>query len=160
MTGVQTCALPICFPVTILVLRRRLKRKGSKYNDGYVGIHSLPIRAQNTVISGWKYSEDGRELVAVKQMIPSPLYDRLVISGIEIHRKKFLLFNTDTHKGNPVGNSPFKACYIPWCYRVDIEERESVGIGRDLHWKLEDSASHQGSSARAGNASGELFRTD
>ena len=31
-----------------------------------------------------------------------------------------------------MGNSPFKACYIPWCYRVDIEERESVGIGRDL----------------------------
>ena len=120
------------FSVHEIVLRRRLKRKGSKYNDGYVGIHSLPIRAQNTVISGWKYSEDGRELVAVEQMIPSPLYDRLVISGIKIPRKKFLLFNTDTHKGNPVGNSPFKACYIPWCYRVDIEERESVGIGRDL----------------------------
>lgn len=120
------------FCVNEVVLRRRLKRKGSKYNDGIVGIHSLPIRAQNTVINGWQYSKDGRELVSVKQTIPSPLYNRFVASDVEIPRKKFLLFNTDTHKGNPVGNSPFKACYIPWCYRVDIEERESVGIGRDL----------------------------
>ena len=118
---------------TDIVLRRRLKRKGSKYNDGWVGIKSLPIRAQNTVINGWKYSQDGKELIGVEQSFYDPaVLSRLALNKVFIPRENFLLFNTDTHKGNPVGNSPFKACYIPWCYRVDIEEKENIGIGRDL----------------------------
>ena len=121
------------FSVHEIVLRRRLKRKGSKYNDGWVGIKSLPIRAQNTVINGWKYSQDGKDLIGVEQSFYDPtVLSRLSLNKVFIPRENFLLFNTDTHKGNPVGNSPFKACYIPWCYRVDIEEKENIGIGRDL----------------------------
>ena len=35
------------FCVNEIVLRKRLKSKGSKYNDGKVGIHKLPIRSQD-----------------------------------------------------------------------------------------------------------------
>ena len=35
MTGVQTCALPICFPVTINAARRKLEKEGKVHKfDG------------------------------------------------------------------------------------------------------------------------------
>lgn len=120
------------FSVHEIVLRRRLKRNGSKYNDGVIGIKKLPIRAQNTVIEGFMYSKDGRELTNVRQRFYGALSSRYGTSYVDIPTSKLLLFSTDTHKENPLGNSPFKACYIPWCYRVDIEEKENIGIGRDL----------------------------
>jgi hypothetical protein len=120
------------FSVHEIVLRRRLKRNGSKYNDGAIGIRKIPIRAQNTVIDGFMYSDDGRSLSHVRQRFYGGLMARYGTSYIDIPAEKLLLFSTDTHKENPLGNSPFKACYIPWCYRVDIEEKENIGIGRDL----------------------------
>ena len=57
------------FSVHEIVLRRRLKSKGSKYNDGYIGIKALPIRSQNTIINGFLYSDDGRKVVAIRQYL-------------------------------------------------------------------------------------------
>ena len=121
------------FSVHEIVLRRRLKSKGSKYNDGYIGIKALPIRSQNTIINGFLYSDDGRKVVAIRQYL-NKIASGVSFEGgkVDIPFEKVLLFNTDAHKGNPLGNSPLKSCYIPWCYRVDIEEKENIGIGRDL----------------------------
>jgi hypothetical protein len=50
------------------VLRRRLKKNGSKFNDGLVGIKKLAPRSQET-IRGWVFSDDGADLIKVEQSL-------------------------------------------------------------------------------------------
>ena len=40
------------FCVNEIILRKRLESKGSKFNDGKIGIRKLPIRSQDS-ISKW-----------------------------------------------------------------------------------------------------------
>ena len=54
------------FCVNEIVLRKRLKSKGSKYNDGKVGIRKLPVRSQDSIV--WDY-DDNQNLVGLKQLI-------------------------------------------------------------------------------------------
>lgn len=117
------------------VLRRRYRDKGSKYNDGLVGIKKLPVRSQTTILE-WKFDEAGRNLTHVVQDT-NLLLDgfRLANSfGGEIHipRNKFLLFRTDVTRDNPQGKSPLSKVYKAWRYRKQIEESEAVGITRGL----------------------------
>lgn len=123
------------FSVHEVVLRKRLRSKGSKYNDGLVGWQKLPVRSQDT-ISEWIFSDDGRELIGLQQ---SPIFASgngrvfsAANSQIILPRKKFLLFRTGTKRDNPEGVSLLKSCYYPWKYRTAIEETEAVGIQRDL----------------------------
>lgn len=120
------------FSIHEKVFRRRLRRNGSRYNDGLIGIRKLPIRSQDTVLE-WIYSEDGRDLVAVKQQVD--LDARYSIKNnyeVEIPREQFLLFRTDVKKDNPEGKSPLSACYTAWKYRTSLEETEAIGISRGL----------------------------
>ena len=55
------------FCVNEIVLRKRLKSKGSKYNDGKIGIHKLPIRSQDS-ITKWVYDEE-QNLIGVTQSV-------------------------------------------------------------------------------------------
>lgn len=120
------------FSVHEIVLRKRLKSKGSKYNDGMVGIQSLPIRSQDT-IDKWIYDETERELLGVRQNLGLSLHRSIQgKSQIVIPRKKFLLFRTGKRRGNPFGESLLKNCYFAWRYKVLIEEQEALGVQRDL----------------------------
>lgn len=119
------------------VYRRRFRANGSKYDDGLVGIKKLPVRSQTT-IKEWKFSDDGRNLLAVIQDT-SLLNDGFRLANsqefageIEIPRKKFLLFRTDVTRDNPQGRSPLAKVYTAWKYRKQIEESEAVGITRGL----------------------------
>ena len=125
------------FSVHEKVYRRRLPQQGSKYSDGLVGWRKLPIRSQSTIY-GWLYDMDAREVTGVEQYlynVSDPLQSPNIymsLSKITIPRNKFLLFTADSQRGNPCGNSPLKAAYIPWRYRILVEENEAIGVTRDL----------------------------
>lgn len=119
------------------VYRRRQRQYGSRYNDNLVGIKKLPVRSQTT-IKEWKFSDDGRNLLAVIQDT-NLLNDGFRLANskeyageIEIPRKKFLLFRTDVSRDNPQGRSPLSKVYQAWRYRKQIEESEAIGITRGL----------------------------
>lgn len=122
------------------VYRRRYYTTGSKYNDGKIGLRKLPIRSQDTV-KEWVYSDDGRDLIGVKQDLTIvengtrylSLSNALGSTDVEIPRKKFLLFRVDPKRDNPEGNSPLRNCYFAWKYRTLIEEQEAIGVTRDMN---------------------------
>ena len=123
------------FCVNEIVLRKRLRSKGSKYNDGKIGIKKLPIRSQDS-ISKWNFDKD-QELVSLEQTVSrldSSGRMALTVSGepITIPRNKFLLFRLGKKKDSPVGESPLRGCYYPWKFKTAVEELESMGLSRDL----------------------------
>lgn len=128
------------FSVHEKVYRKRLHANGSKYNDGKVGIRKLPIRSQDT-LKEWIYSDDGRELLGVKQDLSSiengirylNLARKFNSTELTIPRKKFMLFRVDPKRDNPEGQSPLRNCYFAWKYRTMIEEQEAVGVTRDMN---------------------------
>lgn len=124
------------FSVHEKVYRRRTRESGSKYSDGLIGWRKLPIRSQDT-ISGWVFSDDGRELLEVEQDLSTVShygrYNSLAQkngNSIKIPRKKFLLFRVNPERDNPEGNSLLKTVYLSWKYRTAIEEQEAIGIVR------------------------------
>ena len=125
------------FAINEIVLRRRLRRNGSKYNDGLVGLKKLAPRSQET-ISGWVFSEDGADLIAVEQStanLDNP-YRYQVKKGlngvITIDREKFLLFNASATKGNPEGNSIYKNIYLAFKQLSLLQDQELLGIAKDV----------------------------
>jgi hypothetical protein len=125
------------FAINEIVLRRRLKRNGSKHNDGLVGIKKLAPRNQETIV-GWVFSEDGADLVKVEQSILNiennwRFQNRLNKDGrIEIDREKFLLFSASADKGNPEGNSIYKNIYLAFKQLSMLQEQELIGIAKDV----------------------------
>lgn len=125
------------FAVNEKVLRRRLNRNGSKYNDGLVGIRKLPTRNQES-IEEWRFDDAGEELLAVAQSL------RYLENGyrysnrtndhgfLEIDREKFLLFSASSTKGNPQGNSIFKSIYLAFKQMSTLQEQELLGIAKDV----------------------------
>lgn len=123
-----------------IVLRKRLKSNGSKYDDGLVGIRKLPIRSQDT-ISRAKFSDDGREFLGFYQD-PKGILDfyggfnggkASSMDEVFIRKGKLLNFTCDSSRGNPFGTSPLLKCYYAWKYRTKIEEHEAVSLSRDLN---------------------------
>ena len=128
--------VPYGFAVMEKVYRKRLKRNGSKYNDGLVGWKAFPPRNQYT-ITYWIFSDDRRDLLKIRQstLNLANQYNATPFNGVsyvEIPREKFMLFSADTRLNNPLGNSPLKAVYLTWQYRKMIVEQEQIGVARDL----------------------------
>jgi len=125
------------FAVNEKVFRRRLKRNGSKYNDGLVGIKKLAPRSQDT-ISGWVFSEDGADLLKIEQDINClenayKFVNRKNLNGkIEIDRDKFLLFTASATKGNPEGNSIYKNIYLAFKQLSLLQDQELIGVAKDI----------------------------
>ena len=119
------------------VLRRRLKRNGSTYNDGIVGIKRLAPRNQDT-IDKWVFSDDGSELVGVRQNINNVensyrFQNRKDENGlIPIDRSKFLLFTASGNRGNPQGHSIYKAIYLSYKVLSLLQDNELIGIAKDI----------------------------
>lgn len=118
------------------VYRKRLKSNGSKYDDGLIGIESLPLIAQDTIAS-WDWEKKGRKLSGLWQFIVEPSGKSnatLVNTNNEefIRRKKFMLFRNNPLKDNPEGESPLKACWAAWKYKTSLEEFEAMGVSSDM----------------------------
>lgn len=125
------------FSVHEKVFRKRLKSNGSLYDDGYIGWKKLPIRAQES-IEKFIFSEDGNDLVAVKQNLAN-LYDPYnrfsarEKTEIVLPRNKFMLFRTGKHRGDPFGKSPLRDAYLSWRFLTVLEELEATGVAKDLN---------------------------
>lgn len=120
------------------VFRRRLRKNGSKYNDGLVGLKKLGHRGQDT-LRYWYFSDDGRDLKAIGQstdnLVNSNKYINLPTNEdgvIEISRNKFLLFTADTTKDNPQGNSVLKPIYLAYKRLEMLQDQECLGVAKDI----------------------------
>lgn len=126
------------FSVHEKVYKKRTGKSGkyvSKYNDGLIGWAKLPIRSQPT-LDKWYFDDSTREVTGVRQNLYRINHDMSYLgndNGYRIlPRSKFLLFKYDEDNGSPEGRSPLLNAYVPWKYKVQIEEFEAVGVSRDL----------------------------
>lgn len=128
------------FSVNEKVYKKRNGNKGkypSKFDDGLIGWAKLPIRNQTT-LDKWYFDKDYRKVIGVRQNLRniSHIVGSRNSEDISLTRKlprsKFLLFKYDDEVGNPEGKSPLINAYVPWRYKVQIEEFEAVGVSRDL----------------------------
>lgn len=128
------------FCVNEKVYKKRQGKKGkyqSKFDDGLIGWAKLPIRNQST-LDKWYFDEDFRKVTGVRQNLRNVSHIAGAINLGErpltrkLPRAKFMLFKYDDEYGNPEGRSPLLNAYVPWKYKVQIEEYEAVGVSRDL----------------------------
>lgn len=131
------------FSVLEIVRRRRLKSKGSKFNDGKIGIKKLAFRSQDT-ITHWEYSNNGRDLVGLWQAVRVPtnksshrnLKRPEYTSTIEeqyIPLDRVLLFRNNPYKDSPEGTSPLDSVWEDWKFLKAYEETEASQAANDLH---------------------------
>lgn len=123
--------------VSEIVLRRRLTKNGSKYNDGLIGLADLKNRPQDS-IAKWNFSEDGRKLVSISQSLVnlenSVRYASLADENgfIVIPREKFLLFRADATSDNPEGNSILKSAYLAYKQLTLLSDHMMTGVSKDI----------------------------
>ncbi len=139
-TSFMTEVLPYLeygFSVVEKVYRRRLKKNGSKYNDGKVGIKKLAPRGQET-ITKWYFSDDGRELKAVGQnmnfMVGASRFNvKLNEDGVvELPREKIMIFTADGTKTNPQGKSLLRCVFLPYKQLSLLKDQLMLGVSKDL----------------------------
>jgi len=123
--------------VSEMVFRRRLKKNGSKHDDGLVGLEGLKNRPQNS-IARWNFSEDGRKLVSLSQSlrnIENPQRFQNIVDEqghIEIPREKFLLFRADPVDDNPEGVSILRSAYLAYKQLTLLTDSMMVGVSKDI----------------------------
>lgn len=154
------------FSIHETVPYRRLKRNGSSYNDGLIGIKKLAIRNQDT-IERWNFSEDGRELLGVSQNIStlenSHKFQNLTNKDglIDIPREKFLLFTAGATAGNPQGKSMYANIYLAYKQLKLLQDQQLLTIAKEAKglFKVEVPAAYlSGENAPDGGASAEVFK--
>lgn len=127
------------------VFRRRLRKNGSKFDDGLVGLKRLSPRSRSS-IQRWDFSEDGRELLGVEQTLRY-MDKAYMFSGqldergfIYIPREKFLLFTADGTLGNPEGNSILKAVYLAYKQLSLLQDQELLSVAKSVQGILKITA--------------------
>jgi len=124
------------FAVEEKVYRRRLRKNGSKFEDGLVGIRKISPRGQDTIVR-WTFSEDGRDLLGCEQSIANLENGAMFMSQTNEHglipmkREKFMLFTADATKGDPTGNSILKGAYKAWKQLDMLRDQELLGIAKE-----------------------------
>lgn len=124
------------------VFRKRSYAQGSKYNDGKVGLRSLPLIDQHTV-AGWRWDEaTGRKLTHIVQYNNKP-------TGIDQHpvplllnedgknytlipRHKFILFKNKIKGDSPQSQSALVGVWKAWKIKESLEEYLAMGVAKDL----------------------------
>lgn len=123
--------------VSEIVLRRRFKRNGSRYDDGLVGLKGLKNRPQNS-IAKWNFSEDGRELLSISQSINNlehkARFTNLTDADgfIVIPREKFLLFRCDPVDDNPEGVSILRSAYLAYKQLSLLQDHMMTGVAKNV----------------------------
>lgn len=123
------------FAVTEKVYRYREYSKGSKFNDGLIGLKKLAPIPQETVVA-WNFRDKGKDLDGLYQAPPSvsnkDSFDVSVTNEPTfIPRKKFILVRNSSNKNNPEGSSPLKSVYRAWRYKQTMEEFEATSVAKD-----------------------------
>ena len=123
--------------VSEMVFRRRLKRNGSRYDDGLVGLAGLKNRPQNS-IAKWNFSEDGRKLESISQTIRNVeeqhRFSKLLDEEgyIKIPREKFILFRADPVDDNPEGVSILRSAYLAYKQLTLLTDSMMIGVSKDI----------------------------
>lgn len=123
--------------VSEMVFRRRLKRNGSKYDDGLVGLAGLKNRPQSS-IARWNFDETGRKLVSVSQSVAGVENQQRFQSllneqgHIEIPREKFILFRADPVDDNPEGVSILRSAYLAYKQLTLLTDLMMTGVSKDI----------------------------
>lgn len=129
-----------------IVAGKRLQEDGSKFNDGYLRIRKLALRAQDSV-SGWEYKNKGRDLAGMWQLVNKPQSkgtfrpfktpQSIRTDGIKTEQLipigKMLLFRNNPLKDSPIGTSPFNSIYKSFSYKRAYEENLAHGVVSDIH---------------------------
>lgn len=123
------------FAVTEKVYRYREFSKGSKFNDGLIGLKKLAPIPQETVVA-WNFRDKGKDLDGLYQAPPvvsnRDSFDVSVTNEPTfIPRKKFILVRNSSNKNNPEGSSPLKSVYRAWRYKQTMEEFEATSVAKD-----------------------------
>jgi hypothetical protein len=114
------------------VFRYRRKERGSKYDDGKVGLRKLPIRSQAS-ITEFVPDPSGRDIVAVKQQVNVLSSSIASNKTIELPMSRCLLFRVDPYKGNPQGVSPLNSCYQAWRMLQKLLDAELIATSKNLN---------------------------
>lgn len=124
------------FAVSEKVFRFREYAKGSKFNDGLIGLKKLAPIPQESIVA-WNFKDKGKELDGLWQAPPqvSNRNSYAVQNDGEptfIPRKKFILVKNNGNKTNPEGVSPLKSVYRAWRYKQSLEEFEATSVSNDV----------------------------
>lgn len=119
------------------VRRRRLRMKGSRFNDGVIGIRKLAFRSQTT-IDKWIFSDDGNDLLRVRQTtkIKPNGVDTAKAPWVELDMKDLLHFTCNSKKSNPEGASLLKNIYLPFKQMELLREHQFISIAKDAQGML------------------------
>lgn len=96
--------------------------RSSRFNDGRIGWAKFASRSQDS-LKKWEFSEADDVIAFIQR------------DGTEEHRIpmwKSLLFRTTVRKNNPEGRSILRTSYRPYKIKKFIEEKEAIGVERDL----------------------------
>ena len=139
------------------VYRFRRKDKGSKYDDGKVGLKRLPIRSQAS-ITKFLTDESGRDFTAIEQQtrVGNNTLTRTEKTIIPLDR--CLLFKVDPYKGNPQGTSPLNACYQSWRMLQKLLDAELIATSKNMNGTAKAKLPAKYMSADATAAEKEVFR--
>lgn len=119
-----------------IVPYRRLRRNGSLYNDGLVGIKKLAFRNQETIVK-WNFDEKNRELLSVEQspqLIENSAtanFDLNKNGNIELPRDSFLLFTASANGGNPQGTSIYRNIYLSYKQLTMLQDNQLLSVAKD-----------------------------
>lgn len=89
----------------------------SRFDDGKIGWHRIPIRGQDTVLK-WFFGPNGEILGMTQQPWVGPITD--------IPMEKMLLFRPTQHKSNPEGKSILRTAYRSYYFIKRLEEQEAI----------------------------------
>ena len=123
------------FAASEKVYRFRERSKGSKFNDGLIGLKKLAPIPQESIVA-WNFKDKGKDLDGLYQAPPQVSnrnnFDTSVTNEPTfIPRKKFILVKNNSNKNSPEGVSPLKSVYRAWRYKQSMEEFEATSVSKD-----------------------------
>lgn len=106
-----------------------------KVKDGMITWKDFPTRHPST-IKGFKWKEDNSGEID-KLLQYQPAYSDMAITKgkteIEIPYNRLLHFRTSSESNNPYGRSILKNAWRAWYYKSNLEEKEAIGIEREMN---------------------------
>lgn len=120
------------------VYRYRNKEKGSKHNDGLIGLKKLAIRPIETV-DRFKFNKYNRDVLGFWQTINSSQVSSEGWGYTEqrdtttkyINRNKFMLFRHNPRNDSPIGTSPLVGVWQAYKLKQSYQESESISVAQD-----------------------------
>ena len=150
MTGVQTCALPICFPVTIAGLWVKIKSNGNILTGGHTSSKNIDIPVNYGQTDDWivEFTPDGK---IVNNKVYGNIYAQYSYNGITTTDGGFLLTSVSSGVEGMVQGVSHGFDDI-WLVKLDKEynnEWQSLYGGEYRDWETDRKSTRLNSSHRS-----------